>query len=569
MARTSTTRAAAAWLGPLALLAASAALVSSGACLADVTDYCYVGVDCAGDGGNAGVGGAGVGGAGTAGAGGEAPCNGQPEPEPSCAVATCACPQTSIPLSPDELPHCYGLLDDQAWPQPAGAAQIEALAVADNDDILLVGRYSGSFDLGSVSPVVDAGSGDDELWVGRVTADLQPLWHVGSSSLASSARFGTSGTGARAQIALAFDPDSQSQTAVVFTSVEGDHTLNSTQVNAPLARNCVFIRLDGDGNVMNRLSLFPGPGNRCDGNAITANGDALYVAGEFRGHISFSPAAPSAASGCDMLTTVGDDDDGFVIKLDHTLQPQWCRRFGAGQSDDAYAVAGTADGGVVVGGDFRGSLQLGGKTLTAAGADALVLAYDAAGEVRWAQAWGDAPGGSQEQFASALIAVDDAIFVAGGHQGDIDIAGTRYAGSVGQRDVAVLRLDLDGAVGWSRVFRGQNDDDIYRLAADAVSIHLVGTVTGDIDLHQQPPILQAAAEDDDGMVVSLDQQCGHTIAARVFPGEKDQKMRGLGMLSSGALVVSMTYDGNAQWTASTPLNHVTSGDDVGLGLFQP
>ncbi len=155
----------------------------------------------------------------------------------------------------------------------------------------------------------------------------------------------------------------------------------------------------------------------------------------------------------------------------------WARA-GAG-SDHAYgkAVAADAQGNCIATGTYKGSLEIGGQTLSTPGEDGVYLAkFDAVGTLLWWHIVANGPG----------ILVND-ITVDGG--GNIAIVGM-YQGSVvfipgqlgttltsqGSFDVFVAKYDGDGSPSWARSIGGEGYDYGASITHDGY-LNLI--VTGD------------------------------------------------------------------------------------------
>lgn len=160
--------------------------------------------------------------------------------------------------------------------------------------------------------------------------------------------------------------------------------------------------------------------------AVDARGDVIVV-GEYGG--SFDLGGP--------LSTPSGTLSGYVEKLGRDGSKKWARRIGGSGDASTFAVAVAPDGHVHAGGWFRGKLEIDGRTLESAGdTDAFWLELDENGQTVFAARFGDA--GSQ---AVTSIAADaDGVVLAGDFDGSIDL-GTGALPTHGGLDVFVARFD--------------------------------------------------------------------------------------------------------------------------------
>ncbi len=236
--------------------------------------------------------------------------------------------------------------------------------------------------------------------------------------------------------------------------------------------------------------------------ATDARGD-VYVVGEFGGQLRLS----------EPLSATEGKVSGFVAKLGRDGSRRWARRVG----DDAaaFAVATAPDGRVHVGGWFHERLAIDGFTLTSAGeTDAFWLVLDADGRTLSAERFGD--GGSQ---AVTSIAADEAgVVLAGDFDGTIDL-GAGPLPSNGVLDVFVTRRSARGPggafeVAWARALGGPLLDRRPKVALGPDgSAYVAATYRGAPDLGLGP-----LPDRYDGTFLARLGPDGRTRWARGFPG---------------------------------------------------
>jgi hypothetical protein len=184
--------------------------------------------------------------------------------------------------------------------------------------------------------------------------------------------------------------------------------------------------------------------------AIDGAGNIL-VAGELQETVDF---------GTGPLTSAGDTDI-FVLKLDPAGETVWASAYGDGDVQHVTAIATLPDDGVVLTGDFFGTLDLGGDPLVATGdsTDIYVAALDADGGHRWSLAAGD----EEYQYAHAIAARGD-IVVCGEFRGEIDLGGGPLVAT--QTDSFIAKIDAAGTLVWSIANADPGDDTCHAVAID-------------------------------------------------------------------------------------------------------
>ena len=247
----------------------------------------------------------------------------------------------------------------------------------------------------------------------------------------------------------------------------------------------------------------------------------------------------------DDIASPGDaSDDIFVAKLNFQGGLVWVKTLGGAQgTDQPYAVAADPAGNVFVGGQFKGTVDFdpgaGTANLTADAdesatkQDAFVVSLDSDGEYRWAKRLG---GDNNEDWVERLEADANYVYVAAELESDPDgihiddndadseFDATASGGSDGsgaaenEEFVVIQRLNSsDGSVSWSSVFLhgasdATDDDgiDVMDIAVDSAgAVYLAGFFehTLDADPARDNAVVLTVlgdTDDKDGYVVKLD-----------------------------------------------------------------
>lgn len=205
-----------------------------------------------------------------------------------------------------------------------------------------------------------------------------------------------------------------------------------------------------------------GPGATFD----TATGVAadtagnVYVAGVFAGtDANFDGSLTLANRG---------GTDAFLVRYDGAGAAQWVRQIGGVLDDRANGVAADSAGNAYVVGEFAGTTQLPGVSLSTSISDqnAFIARFDAAGTVNWArQAGGTLP----DSARAVTVDRSDRVFVAGYFSGAATF-GSEAIVSVGNTfDAFLARLDTNGNFAFAQQAGGSDlgGDIALGVAADA------------------------------------------------------------------------------------------------------
>ncbi|NPA41170.1 MAG: hypothetical protein GXO18_02745, partial [Aquificae bacterium] len=148
--------------------------------------------------------------------------------------------------------------------------------------------------------------------------------------------------------------------------------------------------------------------------------------------------------------------DIWVLKLDANGDVQWQKTYGGSDSDGAYSIQQTSDGGYVVAG-WTWSFGAGS-------ADFWVLKLDANGDVQWQKTYG---GGDSDEAYSIQQTSD----------GGYVVAGRTWSFGTGLTDIWVLKLDANGDVQWRKTYGDSGPNEAYSIQQTSDGGYVVAGVT--------------------------------------------------------------------------------------------
>ena len=127
----------------------------------------------------------------------------------------------------------------------------------------------------------------------------------------------------------------------------------------------------------------------------------------------------------------------YILKLNSKGQLEWQKAFGGEDGDEANSIQQTKDGGYIVAGWTGDSESQEG--------DVYVLKLNSKGQVEWRKTFG----GTKDDGANSIQQTKDGGYI---------VAGWTESFGSGEKDVYTLKLNAKGEVEWQKTFGGKYDD---------------------------------------------------------------------------------------------------------------
>jgi len=182
-----------------------------------------------------------------------------------------------------------------------------------------------------------------------------------------------------------------------------------------------LIKIDNDGNKIWQKTY--GGSDRDDAFAITPTKDGGFIV---------AGSTNSFGSG---------SFDVYLIKIDNDGNKIWQKTYGGSDSDEAYAITPTKDGGFIVAGR---TFSFGnGKE------DVYLIKIDNNGNKIWQKTYG----GSDDDEVDAITPTNNDGFIVAG-----------YTGPFGKEDVYLIKIDNNGNKIWQKTYGGNYDDYAHAIA---------------------------------------------------------------------------------------------------------
>lgn len=252
---------------------------------------------------------------------------------------------------------------------------------------------------------------------------------------------------------------------------------------------------------------------------------------------------------------VVDETDAFVARFDASGKHVFSKAFGL----EAFGVAHDERGGVVVVGDFGGTVDFGGGPLKAVeGGSMFVVKLDASGAHVWSKAF-------SAGARAVAVGRDGKVLVAGVANGKVDFGGGPLAPTVEPPmggpviNGFVLALDASGGHLWSKRF-GSAQTSSSSVAVDAQGNVLVAGMTrGSVDFGKgREPLTR-----DWGVFLAKYGPGGENLWGKVFPGGVDYPSAAIACTPSGEVIFAGSF-GKGLDLGGGPLTSKGGASDVFL-----
>ncbi len=129
--------------------------------------------------------------------------------------------------------------------------------------------------------------------------------------------------------------------------------------------------------------------------------------------------------------------DVYLIKTHADGETLWTRVYGGGEDDRGFSIQETSDGGFIIAGITR--------TFGAGSYDFYLIKTDENGNALWEKTFG----GTDDDWGFSVIESSDGGYI---------IVGSTESYGEGERDVYVIKTDVNGDTLWTKTYGGEKDD---------------------------------------------------------------------------------------------------------------
>ena len=296
-------------------------------------------------------------------------------------------------------------------------------------------------------------------------------------------------------------------------------------------------------------------------NSVAATSDGGYIVGGY-----FRSSSIDLGNGIS-LSSKGSDD-GMIIKYSSSGEIEWAQTVGGTTDDKINSIAETTDGGYIVGGYFKSSIDLGnGIKLTSKGwSDGILIKYSSSGEAEWAKGIG----GEYSDFITSVAKTNDGGCIVGGYiaEGDIDLGNGISISSKDGWAGMIIKYSSNGETEWAKVISGIDsnvfslDVYIYSVSSTSDGGYIVGGYFESSSIDLGNGISLSSKGSDDGMIIKYSSS-GEVEWAQGIGGTRgDQINSVVGTTDGGYLVGGYFYSSSID--LGNGISLVNSGDSDGM-----
>lgn len=399
------------------------------------------------------------------------------------------------------------LSDVRDWSFGLGDTQDDAgvLAAFDDDNLIVVGTFSGEFILGSDTLTSDGATSD--IFVTKLGPSGVPLW---------SRRIGGPGTDVVSGLVVYGNHD-----IAIAGTFEDTMDVGTGPLVSAGGRDGFAAQLSGQFGAMYANTYGGLLDDEVNGLAIASPG-GIIVCGSFQDQVDFGSFAGTITATGNRDAFIHYDSGWVVTSSSATTAEARCR-----------AVAVDSTNTVVAVGDFNSTADFGTGMLSAAGSSDIFTVQVA---VVGGMLQRSVRLGGMGYDAAHAVAVDptDNIYIVGEFSDLLDFGGGPMMPDV--VDGFILRLSpTDLSHVWSRQVGGSGTDIIRRVAATASSVFVAGSFQSRVDFD---PGTAVSAGESDAFVLEVTANDGLYTWINGMGGTQDDGASGVSATTAGRVAVT-------------------------------
>ena len=431
----------------------------------------------------------------------------------------------------------------------------------------VTGSFSGSASFGSTTLTA---SGGMDMFVAKMDHDGNWLWAKQAQSPQES--WGT---------AIALGPGGEVYVSGVFMDTQGGGspsvTVGSTSLSAHATSDydLIVAKLDGSSGAWGWALTSEKYSDWLDGETYGAAmaldliylNSKVYLVGSFIGTLS-----ASSSSGQSFISN-SSSTDIYVAAV--TTQGTWDFQNGLGStanSEAAWAITPTINGGFLFGGVFQGSSNYWSYPLSSASGsqDIFIGHVDSALEVTWMASAG---GSQDDQLRDLTTDSSGNVYAVGEFEGVLASYGNdRLTANSGGTDVFLAKLDSAGSWQWAKKGGGAGEDMGFgvALSPDESIVYTTGQVTGQSTFENTATTLMAnSSGSSDAFVAMSDALSGEWQQVFVAGGPSGGD-RGWSIDVDGANVVHTAgrFKGTITGPGEFGSDHLSSAGDFDIFIWK-
>ncbi|MBX7052540.1 MAG: T9SS type A sorting domain-containing protein [Flavobacteriales bacterium] len=339
-----------------------------------------------------------------------------------------------------------------------------------------------------------------------------------------------------------------------FNTIDFDLSAGTNVQTSNGGQDMYIARYDHDGNLVWVKHI--GSTNEDFARFVKAdtNGD-IYVTGHFYGTVDFNP------DGAGDVRVSNGGADMFVMKLDQDGNFIWVSTFGGSSTDMGFAVAADPSGNVYCAGAFMSSVDFDNSANVdmryATDRDIFLVKLDVNGNSQWAYT----AGGSDWDYAGAVILKGQDVFVSGAFRNQVRFDGndnSTIISSAGNVDSFLVKLQDDGSFQWVKTIGGGLDDYAFFTDDPTGNLACGGWFKGTCDFDTSPASYTLTSNGNADAIIGKYDVNGNLIWAKNIGGTSNDYGQGVNVDGNGNIYISGLYEGTADYDPGPGTSMISS-----------
>lgn len=296
----------------------------------------------------------------------------------------------------------------------------------------------------------------------------------------------------------------------------------------------------------------------------TDNMGNVYTVGEFFGTVDFNGGV-----GTTTLSTA--NSDVFITKYDNNGNFIWAKNFRGGSVEEVSIAVDNLNNLYITGG-FSGTVDFDPGTsinnqISNGGFDIYVVKLNSSGNFIWSKKIG---GTNNEKGLD--IKVSSSIFITGKYAGTVDFDPGSSAinmTSLGNNDVFVLKLDLNGNYIWIKSMGGTSEDYGNSIILDAFdNVYTTGLFNNTADFNPGASVYNLVSNNIYSTFISKLDANGNFVWAKSVTGTGSQNIgTSLAIDTTGNLFIAGYFNGTFDFDSGAGTYNITSAPSGGNNAF--
>lgn len=329
-----------------------------------------------------------------------------------------------------------------------------AIAVAANGDLVMVGNFNGTMNVGGAAL---SSAGQTDIWVARYKADGTHIWSTKLGGIGADSGFGVA-------------VDGSNDVYVVGQFVGPVNFGGGSRTNA---YGGFLVKLAANSGAYVWDRVFGASIADLTKVVTVLSSTTVAIGGRFTGTVDFG--------GGNVTATPTGGFDSFVAAYNISNgSPVWSKALVSTGNDGEFGAIAAVGGDAIVTAGFFGTLTLGSSTFVSNNNSEDLMVARLRG-ADGAYLWSFAKGGAANEYPKSIGTDGTHVFVGGQFLGTTNLGGTDMP-TAGSYDAFVASYNAaDGTYVWSQRFGGANNDSADSIAANttrlAVGISFSGPIT--------------------------------------------------------------------------------------------